>query len=49
MLDTKETLAQLNLGVKYKLGMNFINFKKYVSVLITIIVIILGALNGGIG
>ena len=49
VLDTKETLEQLNLGAKYKLGMYFMNFGKYVFVPITIIVIILGAVYGGIG
>jgi len=49
ILDRNETLAQLNLGSKYKIGMWFMNFGKYVFVPTTIIVIILGLIYGGIG
>lgn len=49
VLDTKDTLAHLNLGAKHKLGVHFMNFGKYVFVPVTIIVIILGAVYGGIG
>ena len=49
ILDRDETLAQLNLGSKYKIGIWFMNFGKYVFVPTTIIVIILGLIYGGIG
>lgn len=49
ILSPEETLDQLNLGAKYKIGVWFIKFGKYVFVPITVIVIILGVLYGGIG
>lgn len=49
ILSPEETLNQLNLGAKYKIGVWFIKFGKYVFVPITVIVIILGVLYGGIG
>jgi len=49
ILDRDETLAQLNLGSKCKIGIWFMNFGKYVFVPTTIIVIILGLIYGGIG
>lgn len=49
ILSPEETLNQLNLGAKYKIGVWFIKFGKYVFVPITVIVIILGILYGGIG
>jgi len=49
ILDRDETLAQLNLGSKYKIGIWFMNFGKYIFVPTTIIVIILGLIYGGIG
>lgn len=48
ILSPEETLNQLNLGAKYKIGVWFIKFGKYVFVPITVIVIILGVLYGGI-
>ena len=49
ILSPEETLNQLNLGAKYKIGVWFIKFGKYIFVPITVIVIILGVLYGGIG
>jgi len=49
ILDRNETLAQLNLGSRYKIGIWFMNFGKYIFVPTTIIVIILGLIYGGIG
>lgn len=49
ILSSEETLNQLNLGAKYKIGVWFIKFGKYIFVPITVIVIILGVLYGGIG
>jgi NSS family neurotransmitter:Na+ symporter len=49
ILDRNETLAQLNLGSKYRIGIWFMNFGKYIFVPATIIVIILGLIYGGIG
>ncbi|MEG1255490.1 sodium-dependent transporter [Clostridium sp.] len=49
ILDSKETLDQLNLGANRKFGMWFMNFGKYVFVPTTVVVIILGLIYGGIG
>ncbi len=49
VLDSKNTLIEINKGCKRKLGVGFIIFGKYVFVLVTIAVIILGTIYGGIG
>ncbi|MBN1066404.1 sodium-dependent transporter [Clostridium botulinum] len=47
--DSKKALIEINKGASRKLGTNFIYLAKYVFVIITIVVIVLGAIYGGIG
>lgn len=49
MVDNKKALNEINKGTKYKLGYGFIKFGKYIFVPATIIIIVLGAIYGGIG
>lgn len=49
IIDRKEALIEINKGSKRKIGGGFIIFGKYVFVFITIAVIILGTIYGGIG
>lgn len=49
-MHSKEfVLEEINMGAHRKLGDGFINFAKYGFVIITVIVIILGVIYGGIG
>ncbi|AOR22247.1 sodium-dependent transporter [Clostridium taeniosporum] len=47
--DSKKALIEINKGASRKLGNNFIYLAKYVFVIVTIIVILLGIIYGGIG
>ncbi|NFN93806.1 sodium-dependent transporter [Clostridium botulinum] len=49
IVDNKRALDEVNKGAKYKLGIGFIKFGKYIFVPATIIIIILGIIYGGIG
>lgn len=49
ILNKNETLSEINKGCKRKLGMWFINFGKFIFVPVTVVVIILGTIYGGIG
>ncbi|GAA0078455.1 sodium-dependent transporter [Clostridium sp. CTA-5] len=49
MYDSKKALEEINMGASRKLGITFLNFAKYVFVFITVLVIILGIIYGGIG
>lgn len=47
--DPKKALNEINKGASRPLGVSFMYFAKYVFVIVTIIVIILGIIYGGIG
>ncbi|WP_252235784.1 sodium-dependent transporter [Clostridium sp. ZS1] len=47
--DYKRALIEINKGSSRELGINFIYLAKYVFVIITVVVIVLGAIYGGIG
>ncbi|RDY24585.1 sodium-dependent transporter [Romboutsia maritimum] len=49
ILDSEFILDEINKGCKRKFKINFVYFGRYVFVLVTIVVIILGAVYGGIG
>ncbi|MFV3059362.1 hypothetical protein [Clostridium botulinum] len=49
IVGEKESLEGINLGANRKLGNIFIILSKYIFIIITVIVIILGLIYGGIG
>lgn len=49
MHDAKDALAEINEGAAKKMGEGFLKFAKYVFMVVTILVVVLGVIYGGIG
>lgn len=49
MHDSKDALREINQGSKIRLGNGFLMFAKYIFLIVTILVVILGVAYGGIG